>query len=512
MRPKGWWDAGSTEPVSDERLGPIAVKRSVSAQPIVEVEVAFPATPIESATQIQRNVADNAPKTEPSVGRTEEEIKPEVAESWLVRRGHTVTYVGIFLFTFVLYFRPYELLPGLEAFSSMALVLAAATLAIYLPSQIALEGNVTAMPVEVKLIAGLTIAAIISIPIGISPVNSWATFIETFVKAALMFVVIINVVRTERRLDGLIWLSLAVGVMLSFNAIQSFYLGKFANDGYRIDGTGRGMFGNPNDMALYLVIITPIAISLLLRTRAISGKILFGLVAMLFIVGNVLTYSRGGFLGLAVAMGVLAWKLSKGRRLQVMLSAGLFGLFFMLVAPGNYGLRIASIFFPSLDPVGSSTVREGHLIQSIKVTLRNPLAGIGMGNFSLVSNHSQVTHNAFTQVSSEIGIAALVLYVAFMAYPLWQLFRIETETRGVKNSSKFFYLAVGLQAGIAGYMVSSFFVSVAYQWYIYYLIGYAVCLRRLYRTRPDTDIEPVRPFMTAAAAPEFSPGRSRTVS
>jgi hypothetical protein len=29
-------------------------------------------------------------------------------------------------------------------------------------------------------------------------------------------------------------------------------------------------------------------------------------------------------------------------------------------------------------------------------------------------------------------------------------------------------------------MVASFFASVAYYWNIYYLVGYAVCLRRLY--------------------------------
>jgi hypothetical protein len=39
---------------------------------------------------------------------------------------------------------------------------------------------------------------------------------------------------------------------------------------------------------------------------------------------------------------------------------------------------------------------------------------------------------------------------------------------------------VGLQASLIGYMVSSFFASTAYLWYVYYLVGYAVCLRRMY--------------------------------
>jgi len=46
---------------------------------------------------------------------------------------------------------------------------------------------------------------------------------------------------------------------------------------------------------------------------------------------------------------------------------------------------------------------------------------------------------------------------------------------------------VGLEASLIGYMVSSFFASVAFLWYAYYLVAYAICLRRLHDTeRPVT--------------------------
>src|SRR4051794_9788167 len=67
-------------------------------------------------------------------------------ERWLVRRGHLVSFIGLFLFTAVLYFRPYELFPSLSSFSSIAFYLAAATLAVFLPSQLMVEGNLTARP------------------------------------------------------------------------------------------------------------------------------------------------------------------------------------------------------------------------------------------------------------------------------------------------------------------------------------------------------------------------------
>src|SRR5689334_15553634 len=53
----------------------------------------------------------------------------------ILRRGHAITFVGLFLFTSVLYFRPYELIPALAAFDRLALWFAIATLAIFIPSQ-----------------------------------------------------------------------------------------------------------------------------------------------------------------------------------------------------------------------------------------------------------------------------------------------------------------------------------------------------------------------------------------
>jgi len=156
---------------------------------------------------------------------------------------------------------------------------------------------------------------------------------------------------------------------------------------------------------------------------------------------------------------------------------------FLALAPGNFPARIPSIFIPSLDPVGSSGARQQLLIKSVLVALRHPLLGIGMGNFPIVSIHDQVTHNAYTQVASEMGMAALVLYVLLIVSPLKRLREIEAQTYEARRTSRFFYyLSVGLQASLVGYMVSSFFASIAYLWYVYYLVGYAVCLRRMYES------------------------------
>lgn len=399
----------------------------------------------------------------------------------LLKRGHAFSYAGLFLFTIVVYFRPYELIPALSWFTSMAFVVAMCTLLVFIPSQLTLEGTLTYRPREVNLVLLLCIAALLSIPLAIRPLEAWYAFSDTFLKAVVMFIVTVNVLRTERRLKGMLWLGLVVGLVLSIGALNEYRLGHMTSVQERIGGVIRhGLFENPNDLALYLATLLPLAIVLFLTTRNPLTKIFYVVCAFLAVAANVVTYSRGGFLGLVAAGAVLTWKLSRRNRFNVTLLALVVIVLFLIFAPGDYADRLASIYDRSRDVVGSAGTRQNLLYLSVLTSLRHPLLGVGIGNFHIVSIHEEVTHNAYTQVSAEMGLAACVIYVMFIVSPLRRLRQIERETIAERKRSNYYYLSVGLQASLVGYMVSSFFASVAYLWYIYFLVGYAVCLRRMY--------------------------------
>ncbi|HJU55088.1 MAG TPA: O-antigen ligase family protein [Pyrinomonadaceae bacterium] len=428
--------------------------------------------------------ADDAPPTPtpPAAGK-------KIAATFL-RRGHSLTYVALFVFTVILYARPAEFYPSPWT-ASIAFILGAVTLAFFLPSQLALEGTLTARPREVSLVLLFCLTGLLSIPLALSPGTAWETFSDTFIRCVFIFIVMVNVVRTEARLKGMLFLTLLVSIWLSVGAINDYRLGLMTVEGYRVGGRGSGIFGNSNDMALHLVTILPITIALLLGARRLFGKIFYGACGALLIAAIVLTYSRGAFIALMVAFGFMAFKIGRGHRLGVLLLAFLVIAGLLLFAPGNYGRRIISIFVPSLDPVGSADARRGELIRSLHVAARHPLFGIGMGNYATqMSYRGLVTHNSYTQVAAEMGAAALVLYTLFILTPLRRLGQMARETFGSRKSSRHYYLAVGLQTSLLAYMVASFFASVSYQWYVYYLVGYAVCLRRLYESEKGSAIVP----------------------
>jgi len=208
---------------------------------------------------------------------------------------------------------------------------------------------------------------------------------------------------------------------------------------------------------------------------------------MLF--GIVLSYSRGAFLGALVVFVFFAAKIGRRSKFEIAALLVAAAAALIVLAPSGYGDRLLSIFLPGLDPNGSADSRRGELFRSIYVALRHPLLGIGMGNYQPnMSYKGLVTHNSYTQVASEMGMTALVLYTTFIVAPLRKLAVIARQTFIAREHSQFYYLALGLQASLLVFMSSSFFLSVAYGWNVYYLVGYAVCFRRMYESETGKSV------------------------
>lgn len=422
----------------------------------------------------------------PPTGKKKKTLDEYLAmDRWKTTSGHGVTFIALFLFSIVLYFRPYELIPSLSSFTSMAYWIGIVTLSIYVPSQFMAEGNLTGRPREINLILLFGLAAILSMPMAVSPAEAYTEFTELLLKALVIFIVLINVTRTELRLKLMMWLAFAVSLYLSFWAVSDYSNGIFREgsayyNNQRIGGAIRGLFGNSNDLALHLVTMVPLAIGFAFTSKNFVKRIFYIGMGVLFTAAVVVTFSRGGFLGLFIAILVLLRKIGRKNKLLSTGALVVAMITLLSLAPGAYFSRIGTIFSSASDHTGSSSQRTEILKRSIRVTLRYPLFGVGVGNFHHKSVHELVTHNAYTQVSSEMGIPALVIYLMLMIYPLRRLRQIEAETEDRPDKRRFHYLAIGIQASLVAYMVSSFFGAVAYQWYVYFIVGYAVALRRLY--------------------------------
>jgi O-antigen ligase len=407
------------------------------------------------------------------------------AGKWQEKRGHGLTFACLFLFSIILYFRPYELIPALSGFKSMAFYVGIVTLAVYFISQMVIEGNLTARPREVNMVLLLGVAGLLSIPMAIDPSEAWNTFVDFLIKTILIFLVLVNVVRTENRMKLLMYLALVVSIYLCIHLIDDYRSGVFTigsadTNTQRVGGAIKGLFDNSNDLALHLVTMIPLALVLGLENKNPLRKIIFWGIALLMIASVIITFSRGGFLGLIAMALLMVRKIGRRNKSMAFAALALGVVFFLAVAPGAYAGRISTIFNSAGDLTGSSSQRTEVLKRSIWVTLRYPVFGVGLGNFHHKSAQELGTHNAYTQVSSEMGIAAMVCYIILLVHPFRKLRMIERDMFERNDNSRYYYFAIGLQASLLGYMVASFFAAVAYQWYIYYLVAYAIALRRIY--------------------------------
>ncbi|HXD33625.1 MAG TPA: O-antigen ligase family protein [Pyrinomonadaceae bacterium] len=392
----------------------------------------------------------------------------------LSKRGHLLTYVGLFIFTGLVYFRPYEIFPSLKWAASSAFIVAIATLAIFVPSQLALEGKITIRHREIDLLLILLGTMLLSMPLALNRAMAWGGFVE-YLKVVIIFIILVNVLRTETRMRLLVHLVLVVSCWMSISAANDYRRGYFVLPGARIEGVIGGLFDNPNDMALHLVMMVPITAAFFLTSRHLLGKLVYPLCIAAMVAGIVASFSRGGFLGLICATGFMIWRVARKNRALFLAIAVMFGAVFIALAPGDFRERIGTTGDTSINQ------RQNDLKRSIYVLIHHPIFGVGINNYVLFSNTDHATHNAYTQVGAELGVPAMVIYLMFLFGALKPLRKIGIETTQSDPKSRYRYLAAGFEASLIGYMVASFFASVAYLWYLYYVVAYSICLTRLYQ-------------------------------
>jgi O-antigen ligase len=201
----------------------------------------------------------------------------------------------------------------------------------------------------------------------------------------------------------------------------------------------------------------------------------------------VVTFSRSGFLGFAAMVGFLLFRAAPRRPGTTVAAALALAGLLLLAAPGGYGDRLASIVDPSADETGSSAQRLELLKRAVVVASRHVVIGVGMGNYHVYSINEKRAHNSYLEISAELGVAGLLAYLVLMAWPLLGLRRVQRHLRAEAGGApreglprELYILSIALQAAFLAYIVCSFFGSIQYLWYLYYLVAYAVALRRIH--------------------------------
>ena len=435
-----------------------------------------------------------------------------------------LAFAMLWLFTLLLYVRPNEVFPSLFGDFPLVKIVAALALPAYFGGRLARGEALTVWTTELRAVLLICGLGVLFLPLAASPGDSWKTLVDVYLKVVCIFFLLTNLLDTRARLHSILKLVVAWGAVLGLDAVYSFASGKFSNHEHRIEGLVKGIFGNPNDLAIALNLLLPLAVALAMGNRGWK-RVFYIACALAMGMGVVATFSRGGFLGLLAAGSVLLWKLGRSRRTAAVLTVVLVCGAFLMFMPREYGGRISTILSSDADKTGSSQERRELLKRAADVALRHPIIGVGIGNYHIYSIKEKLAHNAYLEIAAELGVAGLLAYLVLILTPLRSMRRVERETDAALRAAPdadararlhdSHILSIALQAAFAAYIVCSLFGSVQYQWFLYYIAAYAVAVRRIHAAEQSdaTETEPatieIAPALHGSVPPRTRLGRMK---
>ncbi len=300
-------------------------------------------------------------------------------------------------------------------------------------------------------------------------------------KLTAIYLTIINVITSGRRLAFMCAAMVLASVVTSVGVIDWYRTGVDLVEGFRSRWVG--VFADPNHMAMNMGLVVPLAVAFLARKE--SGWLLRGLcgaAAALAVVSIVLSHSRGGFIGLAVAMGV--WAIREKRRLQAVVVGALLVVGLVMFAPESFWQRNETVTSFHEDASAMGRVHAWQVAS--RISLDKPLLGVGAGGFRYAwplyappeATRAYVAHNIFLDVIGELGFVGLFLFLVFAGGAMGGAFEASRD-------KEMGWLARALAASMAGYLVCDLFSGYILSAHLYVLFGLAASAHRIARARAE---------------------------
>jgi putative inorganic carbon (HCO3(-)) transporter len=227
-----------------------------------------------------------------------------------------------------------------------------------------------------------------------------------------LYLVLTQFVGDHRLMIRFAWVLSAASALAAILAVRNFLSGTTL--------LAKPLYGDPNDLAYVLATTLPFALWLIRERhwRRVLAAVLGGII----VVGLALSLSRGAMLGLAA--GALWYVFTHGRRARVLLLVLGVAALAVLVVVRSDESRV-DVALGAKEQVAQANV-ESRLTSwraALVMAQDHPLIGVGPGNFQLyyfvATGHppgsvSYVAHNAYLEVAAELGLPALMLFVAFL--------------------------------------------------------------------------------------------------
>ncbi len=415
-----------------------------------------------------------------------------------------MAFALLILVNAVLIIRPTELVPGWEEYPIYNAVILAALAAsahgVLREVQRIAEGRSPAGACVLGLIAAVFLSHFSR-----GAVAEAITGGTMFLKIALYYLLVVANVRTAARLRAFVaWVCVLMSAQAGLAVLQ--YLGYIDFEALRpfeqtiwdyttgelVGRTprlcGAGIFNDPNDLCVLLVIGALLALCLLTRPGAGPGRFLWAGPLVVFAWGVPLTQSRGGLLALVAGMSALL-VIRVGARRGLLLSA----LALPVLAVGLGG-RMTDIAVS--DKNDTSNARMQHWSDGLLAVRGALLFGVGQGTYEALAGH--VAHNSYVEGYVELGLFGGTLFAGAFAYAVWALVRVGPRLDGPR-AREFRHLRSYLLAVLAALLMGLVSLSRNYSLPTYLLLALAISYLHLVAPHAPRAVPPLSQKLVARA-------------
>jgi O-antigen ligase len=406
-----------------------------------------------------------------------------------------IAFIGIILHLFFIFFNPQVFLPILAQFRAH-LVIAALTLFVAV-----VKGRTPGKAIQSWFFVIISIFAILSIylsPIpGDAPKDFGFFYLREFAKCVLSYFMVILVVHSVEDLKklckALLFLSFTVG-LISIVAFKAGIKPLSGSEGSFIEGRLTSFFGGlgglSNNFAAMMILIFPIPIYMIMEIKSsqvkkiilLSASTVYGL--CIFLSG-----SRGTLLALLFVLLIMLKEYRK--------RASFIFIVLLITAISTYQLserlmeRISVLKSPEAamqDPTAESRIRE--MQYSLELIKSYPFTGVGIGSYRRGKIYflgiapdsreaERVSHNAFLQVGTEMGLPSMILLMLIVIYSYRDLNYTERLLISGEGSNPLYVLAKGIKIGLIGFIVALMFLPDYANTLLYFWIALAVSMRKI---------------------------------
>ncbi len=297
-----------------------------------------------------------------------------------------------------------------------------------------------------------------------------------YVSLFIFFILIVTLIDTPKKIQWSFLIALASIAFASFYILREYQVYHFSFANFRPEAK---ILGDANYFSMAAMLALPIGFYWFLIETRRAYRILLLALLLPNAAGIAVSGSRGGLLALMVFMLFAAWRSRKVTQLVL-----LFALLVppMLLIPRN---PITRMMHPDTADKQAALVRLETWKAGLRMSFQHPITGIGLGQFKPKladytgrPNLAKLAHNTYLEIAAELGIPCLLLYL----WLLWETYRGFERVRRVASQLDdhlTFNFATGLQGGLLGYLVSSFFLSSEYVKFFWFYVFMSIAMSRV---------------------------------